>query len=238
MVFRPRIAGESERQRLSVQWRIRVEVNLKSMSRQYTSSAGIFCWLLLAASGVLALWRYELTAGVELGVPHRWPEDSALSPPSCDSSVLLMFVHPRCGCTTAGLIELKALMNRTNFHQLPKVTFVLLQPQKADAEWIGSNNESLCRQFNNEQIFYDSNSEETARFGVATSGMCLLYSAEGNLVFSGGITASRGHHGPSLGQEYLQSAMESDRSTYRDFPAFGCSLTTQTRQTRQIAINR
>lgn len=41
----------------------------------------------------------------------------------------------------------------------------------------------------------DENGVEARRFGSATSGQVALYSGEGQLLFSGGITGSRGHSG-------------------------------------------
>jgi hypothetical protein len=49
----------------------------------------------------------------------------------------------------------------------------------------------------------DPDGEEAQRFGAATSGHVLLFDPAGELRFSGGITASRGHVGDNDGCDRL-----------------------------------
>jgi hypothetical protein len=83
----------------------------------------------------------------------------------------------------------------------------------------------------------DAGGEETTRFGVKTSGTILLYSGTGRLLFSGGITASRGHRGGNIAAETLrqriyQSLWEEERGKKHigakdkiaSFPVFGCGM--------------
>lgn len=61
-------------------------------------------------------------------------------------------------------------------------------------------------------------------FGAATSGQTILYAANGDLAFSGGITASRGHEGDSDGAEALLAFLGGRQPKRRSTPVFGCSL--------------
>ncbi len=49
------------------------------------------------------------------------------------------------------------------------------------------------------QMLLDPDGLLAHRFGAATSGQVLLYSADGRLLFQGGITAARGHEGDNNG---------------------------------------
>ena len=58
----------------------------------------------------------------------------------------------------------------------------------------------------------DDSGREARRFGAATSGQTLLYDAGGALLFSGGITAARGHAGDNAGRSELVSLLNRGRS--------------------------
>src|SRR6185436_17481287 len=52
-------------------------------------------------------------------------------------------------------------------------------------------------------VVADDDARERSLFGTYTSGDVLLYSSDGRLLFHGGITAARGHEGPSAGSERI-----------------------------------
>jgi len=65
---------------------------------------------------------------------------------------------------------------------------------------------------------------EARRFGVETSGQTLLYDAGGRLIFSGGITGSRGHAGDNAGEAALVALLTSGQADRRATSVFGCPL--------------
>ena len=67
---------------------------------------------------------------------------------------------------------------------------------------------------------------EAAWFGATTSGHAILYGADGGRLFSGGITAARGHEGENDGAEavvrlVLQLGAGAQAATH---PVFGCAI--------------
>jgi hypothetical protein len=56
-------------------------------------------------------------------------------------------------------------------------------------------------------VVRDDSGREAGRFGAATLGQTLLYDADGSLLFSGGITAARGHAGDNAGRSELVSLL-------------------------------
>ena len=68
---------------------------------------------------------------------------------------------------------------------------------------------------------------EIKRFGAVTSGQTILYDADGNVEFSGGITLSRGHEGMSTGRSSIESILDGDEPKTRETPVFGCLLTSE-----------
>jgi hypothetical protein len=66
---------------------------------------------------------------------------------------------------------------------------------------------------------------EAGRFGAETSGHTLLYGADGRLLFSGGITASRGHAGENAGESAIIALVNHQTPLRSQTLVFGCSLT-------------
>ena len=74
------------------------------------------------------------------------------------------------------------------------------------------------------RVIRDQGGGEARLFEVAGSGHVLLYSPSGKLLFSGGITASRGHEGENLGRFAIVSFILKGRAPVNHTPVFGCSL--------------
>ena len=70
----------------------------------------------------------------------------------------------------------------------------------------------------------DADGREAKRFGVETSGQTLLYDANGRLIFSGGITGSRGHVGENAGELALISLINGGQAERNATSVFGCPL--------------
>jgi len=73
----------------------------------------------------------------------------------------------------------------------------------------------------------DRGDNEARRFAAASSGQTLLYDPQGDLVFSGGITASRGHWGDNDGEEAILALIAKERANLCQTPVYGCELFTQ-----------
>jgi hypothetical protein len=74
------------------------------------------------------------------------------------------------------------------------------------------------------RVVADSNATEARRFGARTSGQVLLYDRRRRLVFSGGITAFRGHSGDNDGRDAIVSVVRGETPGLRTTPVFGCAL--------------
>jgi hypothetical protein len=70
----------------------------------------------------------------------------------------------------------------------------------------------------------DDQGVEANRFHAATSGQTLLYDAAGVLLFSGGITVSRGHSGDNAGEAAIVSLVNSGAADFTETSVFGCPL--------------
>ena len=82
-------------------------------------------------------------------------------------------------------------------------------------------------------VLSDLNGTEAHLFEAQASGQTMLYDAAGNLQFSGGITASRGHSGDSPGRSAILSIIDTGNSSTSHTSVYGCSLHDPERAVRE-----
>jgi hypothetical protein len=182
-------------------------------------------WLAALAFGGRALIRYETTPGPVGSVASSWPSVSIV-PRQSDKPTLLMFAHPHCPCTRASIGELAQIMA----HGLGKVNAYVLfiKPPNAAADWDDTDLRSSAAAIPGVTVVTDENGKEAARFGAETSGHTLVFDRNGTLIFTGGITASRGHAGSNAGENSVLAALNQQAIDHARTPVFGCSLTKRT----------
>jgi hypothetical protein len=179
-------------------------------------------WVAALAAGFFALWRYKATAAVsETGPPARWPAESAfkLSP---DRATLILFAHPKCGCTHATVTELARLLGRTDGMIDARVAVV--RPAEVPPDWDDTELVSRASAIPGVRVGRDEGGIEAARFGVRASGHVVVYDRSGRRLFSGGLTSSRGHEGESFGSQRIFSLLTTGVADRADAPVFGCAL--------------
>jgi hypothetical protein len=173
----------------------------------------------VAGSGVL--WRHANRAGARGEAPPRWPQASALVR-SSTGGTLVMFAHPQCPCTQASLGELAVLRARAGAGLAMVVVF--LDPEDASGDWRQTANVEAAANIPGVTVRFDKGGREARLFGAATSGQTELYDAGGRLIFSGGITAARGHFGDNAGREAILGWTAGGQAPGGETPVFGCAL--------------
>ena len=73
-------------------------------------------------------------------------------------------------------------------------------------------------------VVADKDGRAAASFGALTSGQAVLYDESAQLVFSGGLTASRGHEGDNAGRTAIEQLVRSGRADRSSTFVFGCAL--------------
>jgi hypothetical protein len=179
-------------------------------------------WLAALAFGGRTLLRYEMTPGSVGSVASSWPSASIM-PHQTDQPTLLMFAHPHCPCTRASIGELAEIMA----HALGKVNAYVLfiKPPGAGPDWEDTDLRASAAAIPGVTVLTDENGKEASRFGAETSGHTLVFDRNGTLIFTGGITASRGHAGDNFGETAVLAALSQHTTERARTPVFGCSLT-------------
>ncbi len=135
---------------------------------------------------------------------------------------LVMIAHPRCPCTRATLGELARLMAKAQGRLKTYVLFI--RPEGSPVDWEKTDLWAEASAIPGVTVLVDDQGAEAERFQAATSGQNLLYSPEGKLLFSGGITFSRGHEGDNAGSGTILSILNGNEAPQSETPVFGCPL--------------
>ena len=187
--------------------------------------AAVALWVPTVAYGVNVLWKYSTTPGNPGTPPLDWPANSSIERGK-GSATLVMFLHPQCPCSRAGLGELAMIMARAAGKLDADVFFYL--PAGHPSKWAHTDLWSSAQQIPGVRVFEDREAAIAQSFGAFTSGQTLLYSPDGHLLFRGGITAFRGHAGDNAGRSAILALLRSD-TPHPDrlpfaTPVLGCSL--------------
>ncbi|HZP81161.1 MAG TPA: hypothetical protein VFB21_05965 [Chthonomonadaceae bacterium] len=190
------------------------------MNRKYSLLLFI-AWCGVCVAGVWAAERYANTPGASARADSRWPAGSGLTREP-GKAALVMFVHPHCPCSRASIGELSRLMAHSGERLQASVLF--LRPSGFAPGWERTDLWRSAAAIPGVRALADPNGREARRFQAVTSGQTFLYDAQGRLLFSGGITTSRGHAGDNAGQAAILSLLATGRAPTRTAPVFGCRL--------------
>lgn len=193
----------------------------RSSPRRAVIPIAAAAWLLMATAGIATLWEYENAPGPGAQAPERWPHETGLTTPR-EVARLVVVAHPKCPCTRATMRELERLMAENDGRVDADVLFVT--PTDAGHEYHRTDLFDLARRIPNVRVHRDDDARESRRFGAATSGQTLLYDAEGTLLFSGGITAGRGHEGDNAGRSAVYALLREAGGARSEANVFGCAL--------------
>jgi hypothetical protein len=179
-------------------------------------------WVAALAFGGRVLFKYETTPGRAGVVSANWPSAFVVRRQP-DKPTLVMLAHPHCPCSRASVGELAQIMA----HAVGKVNaFVLfVKPPGAGADWDDTDLRRSAAAIPGVTVLTDENGTEAERFGAATSGHTMVFDRNGALLFSGGITASRGHAGDNAGESAVVAALSDAPLLHNRTSVFGCSLT-------------
>lgn len=177
--------------------------------------------MLTVGVGIGLLWDYENSPGPTAVAPFRWPADSRIKL-ATDRATLIMLTHPHCPCTRASIGELARLMAQAQGRVTTYVLF--LKPAGSSEDWEKTDLWQSAASIPGVAVVVDDDGGEASRFHAVTSGQTVLYDAEGHLLFSGGITGSRGHSGDNAGRSAIVSLLNTGEAERAETVVFGCPL--------------
>jgi len=177
-------------------------------------------WIAAVAFGVRVLFQYENTPGHVGTLAPEWP--AAHIERATDRPTLVMLAHPHCPCTASSVGELAQIMAR--FQGKVAAYVLIVKPKEAGGAWEDTNLRRSAEAIPGVKVVIDPDGMEAGRFGAETSGHTLLFGADGHLLFSGGLTASRGHAGDNAGESAILALLNHQTPAQTRTLVFGCSL--------------
>lgn len=177
-------------------------------------------WIAAVAFGLGSLLQYEHTPGPVGTISQEWPNTQIER--ASDRPTLVMLAHPRCPCTIASVDELARTMARLQGKVLAYV--LLVKPNESGPDWDDTNLQRTAEAIPGVKVILDPDGVEAGRFGAETSGHTFLFGEDGHLLFSGGITASRGHAGDNAGESAIAALVNHQTPARTRTLVFGCSL--------------
>lgn len=181
----------------------------------------IAVWATAITCCFFVLWAYKAKPGATGEVATTWPHGVDLRP-NAALPTLVLVAHPHCPCTQASVAELARLM--THIEGRVRAYALFIRPAGVDKDWEAAKLFDAAARIPGVSAVWDRLGASAERFGAMTSGHVLLYSAKGKLLFSGGITPSRGHEGETLAAESIIAAVSGEAAKTSAAKVFGCAL--------------
>jgi hypothetical protein len=185
----------------------------------------LLVWIPAAAYGFNLLLQYSNAPGPVEAPPVVWPPASSVAR-NANRSTLVLFAHPQCPCSRASLGELARILTQSG-NRLDANVFFYSSSREPET-WVKSGLWQQASEIPGVRVFADPGGNTARNFGALTSGHTLLYDPQGRLVFSGGITAARGHSGDNAGRDAIVALLRGDTAGIAALPArtkvFGCRL--------------
>ncbi len=184
---------------------------------------GVAIWAAMVGIGFVWLTAYSTRPSVPANVSSTMPH-GVFNLTENENPKMVVFIHPRCSCSSSTLKELARLVgeNQNSFD----LKIVFYRPDFEAADWVESDLMESAQQIPTASIGI-MNETEIESFGVVTSGQTIVYDSLGNLEFSGGITISRGHEGKSAGRTSIGLILNGEEPLVRETSVFGCLLTSK-----------
>lgn len=178
-------------------------------------TVGFACYLTACVGGLTLLAVYDKTPA-RAGTPPTVAENGG-------RPRVVVAIHPKCPCTVASLRVVEGLWVGREAGAELEILVVVPEGAGADFAEAGAAVEA-ARRIAGAGVVVDAGGARARRLGATASGQVVAYDGEGRMVFSGGVTVSRGHAG------------DADVSVLRDLlagkrvvrgvtsPVFGCAL--------------
>jgi len=176
-------------------------------------------WLVCLTASLGGLWAYSARPGDSGHPPATWPEEV---PRAQAGFTLVLFCHPHCPCTRATVHELERLVVDCG-GDLEVVAYLVLAEGVPEG-WERGPILKLLSGLEEADVRLDHGGRLARRFHASTSGTVALYDPRGELVFSGGITPSRGHEGTNRGRSAVAELVRGERPSFTEVPVYGCPL--------------
>jgi hypothetical protein len=180
-------------------------------------------WILIVSAGAARMIHYETTPGP---AAKSSPTLEVSLPLEAGRANLIMFLHPKCPCSSASLEELSRAMAQCGDRLSATVVFYC--PKSMPDDWAKTRLWESASRIPHLHTIIDSDGLLAKKWGAQTSGQAFLFRPDGRIVFTGGITGSRGHEGDNAGLNAVVALTNQPSvlpwETLIRTPVYGCEI--------------
>lgn len=185
-----------------------------------------FAWATSVVVGLVVLIDYSSAPGdmPQLSDAPLSAKATAL-PLGIDQSTAVMFLHPQCPCSISSVREFGRLISRVQDDTA--VRFVIFEPEGGQPGWRETKLVRMATKLagGTENVLFDRGGKTARECGVNVSGHLMVFSTNGDCLYSGGTTLSRGHEGDNAGANLALIALTNkDQNVLQCSPVYGCRL--------------
>lgn len=198
-------------------------------ARRAGLAAVVAAWAAAVVCGMWLLLEYKNTPGDAAETRAAWPAATRMVRNE-RVPTLVMFAHPKCTCTRASLAELTVLMTEMRGKVDARVVF--MRPSELEAGWEHTDTWATASAIPGVAVSTDVDGTEARQFGARTSGQIVMYAPDGELLYAGGITGSRGHVGDNVGRRRIEAILTEQEVDQHSAPVFGCQLASSQEEDR------
>ncbi len=199
--------------------------NLVDDMKLHKKNCLIFCgiaWIVIIFFCIYLLMQYEGFPGEKGRAPQFLAPNKIIK--TTNLPTLILFVHPRCPCTRATINELSIIMTKCKDKVNANVLF--FTPTGYPDSWAKTDTYYSTKLIPQVKVYFDRGGKQIKRFHALTSGHVLLYDSSKKLIFSGGITKSRGNIGANLGlYSVIEKIKANKEQKVTETSVYGCSFT-------------
>ncbi len=193
--------------------------------------AALVAWIAAAVAGWYGISAYGFKGDprATTDLVSQWPAESTIAQMT-GRPTLVLFLHPKCPCSRATVAELERLPVLVPANALPNVCIVAAAPRSSGDRWWSNQFLDRVGRLPNARLVRDSGGVETALFGARISGTVLLFDADGNRLYAGGVTMSRGHAGDNVGLQAVTDLLVNHDASVSPIPPLGCDMVRERRE--------
>ena len=187
--------------------------------------AALVAWIAAAVAGWYGISAYGFKGDPQAttDIVSQWPAESSIAQMT-GRPTLMLFLHPKCPCSRATVAELERLPVLVPVDALPNVCVVAAAPRSSGDRWWSNQFLERVERLPNARLVRDAGGVETALFGARISGTVLLFDANGNRLYAGGVTMSRGHAGDNVGLQAVTDLLVNHDANVSPIPPLGCDM--------------
>lgn len=190
-------------------------------------------WIATVLAGFASLTAFAARPAQTAAASKQWPSGTILKRAE-NKPTLVLFVHPRCGCSRATLSQLEQMLPR--IQNKAQIIVDVYYPGNQREEWAHTPFIAAAQGLPGVQFHYDKDGREATLFNARASGETMFFSQDGQRKFQGGLTPLRGHVGDSIGEQAILDLAEGRTPQVDGSKVFGCQLKEDLSPSAEVAV--